>query len=166
MDEEKISNQELIKSLKKEESPKAKKIIPTQILLTLILLIITLLVANYVYRQFGYYTISKQTIHWHAHLVVEESAQFIPIPPSVGLLGDVAHPSNLHTHSDDGIIHMEIKGPVRARQVMLREFFKVWQYEIDWKRAVLYVNGVRNDDLGRLIMRDGDEIEILLSSNY
>ncbi|MEK7535406.1 MAG: hypothetical protein AAB590_00100, partial [Patescibacteria group bacterium] len=100
MDEEKISNQELIEKLKYPEKSVGKN--KTVLLFGIVIILMAiLLLANYLTRVYGYYTISEQAIHWHAHLIIRDKGEYVPIPPSVGLLGDTAHPENLLTHSDD-----------------------------------------------------------------
>ena len=161
---ENVNNEELIRQIKdgqKKVQPRINKIrLNKNFFLGFILLIVIVFLANYVYRYFGYYTISEQTIHWHAHLTITDHGQNVPIAPSIGLLEEVAHPSNLHTHAADGIIHMEIKGPVKARDIMLGRFFEVRMKDFG-KPNVLMVNGMVNSDMERYIMKNKDEIEII-----
>ncbi|HEY4493289.1 MAG TPA: hypothetical protein VJB98_01580 [Candidatus Paceibacterota bacterium] len=155
---ENVKNEELIRQIQKPERKVAR---PKRFkfLAILIVLILALLVTNYAYQYFGYYTISEQAIHWHAHLIIRDKGKYVPIPASVGLLRDTAHPENLHTHSDDNIIHMEIEGPVRARQVMLGAFFGVWGEDFG-NPVSLLVNGSPVSAGEDYVMHDGDEIEL------
>ena len=159
MDEEKVSNRELIEKLREPRS-EVKKGKSTALLGLLAVLVAMLLVASYMYRAYGFYTISEETIHWHAHLIIKRGGKAEVIPPSVGLLGDSTHPANLHTHVDDNVIHMEIPGPVRAMDVMLGRFFEVWQKDFG-RPDVLIVNGLAKTDFERYIMRDHDELELI-----
>ena len=156
---ERVSNHELLSELhKKKHSQKRKK--DNNLLLALVALILFILFAHWAYQSSGSEVVSENTIHWHAKLHITEYGRSIVIPPSVGLLGDVAHPSNLHTHEADNIIHMEIPGPVLAEQVMLGAFFDVWGKEKS-DIVKMFVNGRPNSEGYDYVMHDGDEIELV-----
>jgi len=158
MDPEKLKNEDLIGSLKKGAPPRNHK--STVILGLVIVLIALLYIVNYLSHAHGYYTISDNNIHWHAHLSVTNHGRGVAIVAGVGQIEESAHPGTLHTHEDDGIIHMEIKGPVEARQIMLGRFFEVWGKDYGTPAHML-VNGKENFEHYRYIMRDKDEIELI-----
>ncbi len=158
---EPVSNQELIAKLHEEKQTKSpKRKANNNLMLGVVAVILFLLFANWAYNNGGSQVVSENTIHWHAKLKITEYGRSIVIPPSVGLLGDIAHPSNLHTHEADNIVHMEIPGPVRAEQIMIAAFFDVWGRE---KSGIvkMFVNGRPNAEGYDYVMRDGDEIELV-----
>jgi hypothetical protein len=159
---EEVSNEDLIEELKagKKEAGTARAKTVDKWLLAIAAVALFILFANWLYNNPASTIVSDTTIHWHAELKITEYGRQIVIPPSVGLLGDVAHPSNLHTHEADNIIHMEIPGPVEAEQVMLGAFFDVWGKEKK-KIVKMFVNGRPTSEGYDYIMRDGDTIEVV-----
>lgn len=140
-------------------------------LLILAILIGSLLIASYVYEgDEKPQIISNNPIHQHAHLLVTIKGEHVTIPAGIGLTRQVEHPDILHTHLEDNVIHMEMDPPVKSSQIMVGEFFKVWGKRFDKHcifdncEATLHflVNGRVNNDFDKYVMRDGDEIEILL----
>ncbi|HEY4504677.1 MAG TPA: hypothetical protein VJI73_02805 [Candidatus Paceibacterota bacterium] len=158
---ENVSNEEIIGKLResKKDSGRSNKL---AIVIGLLIFIVVLFVTSYTYKYFGLGIVSKETIHWHTKLFVTIDGRRIVIPPSVGLLGDIVHPSNIHTHEADNIVHMEIEGPVTASQVMLSKFFDVWGKSKE-KIGKMLVNGRLNNDGYRYIMKNKDEIEIFIN---
>ncbi len=106
--------------------------------------------------------ISKNGLHWHSQLAIYVKGDKVEIPPNVGL-GAVHNP--VHTHIEDaeqGVLHLEFNGIVRANDTMLGEFFKAWNKDMDFfgSNMVMKVNGVENTEFGNYLMKDGDEIEL------
>ena len=64
-----------------------------------------------------------QRIHIHQHLVVIDRGKPIDIPPNVGQPAGKRCLYWLHTHTPDGIIHIEAP---QDRSFTLGDFFKVW----------------------------------------
>lgn len=170
-----VSNHDLIKQIRAEHSPKPETKLRNKNLALLgivVLLIAVAYLANNSYSTSGSGNeiVSANRIHWHAHLVIEDNGRQIAIPAGVGLLQADSHPEILHTHSDDGIIHMEIPGPVRARQIMIQRFLDNWSsspngmgYKLDWSHARMVVNGHESLEQGNLVMHDHDEIQIFVT---
>ncbi len=173
-----ISNEELIAKLRSENKralgAKRRKSFKGTVVFILIIVITSALVLwlrDYNNKR-GNYEISKTAIHRHAHLLIRINGVQYPVVPNIGLDGSNVHPSHLHTHSDDGVIHMEMEGPVKARDIWLGQFFKVWDTRFSDKcildacnegsrRVKLLVNGRENGDFERYVMQDGDNIEII-----
>jgi hypothetical protein len=59
--------------------------------------------------------------HSHAHLAITINGANQPVPGQIGINGACLHP--LHTHSTDGVIHVE---PDQNRTFLLSDFFLVW----------------------------------------
>jgi hypothetical protein len=92
-----------------------------------------------------------QRIHIHQHLVILDHGKQVDIPPNVGQPAGRRCIYWLHTHTPDGIIHIEAP---KDRSFTLGDFFKVWGQPITraqiasvkgTKKAPLrvYVNGKR-----------------------
>jgi hypothetical protein len=64
-----------------------------------------------------------QRIHIHQHLVILDHGKPFPIPQNVGQPGGRRCIYWLHTHTPDGVIHIEAP---KDRGFTLGEFFKVW----------------------------------------
>lgn len=120
--------------------------------------------------------------HWHAKLRIVINGKEYPIPASIGvkavrhvvrgrrgsgLVTDLES-EPLHTHADDGVIHIESK---TLREYTLGEFFKAWGKAFDSNcildycnnaaHAVkMFVDGKENPEFERLILRDGQNIVI------
>jgi hypothetical protein len=62
-------------------------------------------------------------LHIHQHLVIFDHGKEVPIPPNVGQrpLSDCLY--WVHTHTPDGIIHIEAP---RDRTFTLGDFFRIW----------------------------------------
>lgn len=100
--------------------------------------------------------ISRNGIHWHAHLTIKISGQDQKIPSDIGL--GITH-QPLHTHEEDGVIHMEFAGLVKKDDIKIGRFFQIWGK--DFPRGKMLVNGKESGELENYIMRDKDEIEIV-----
>jgi hypothetical protein len=64
-----------------------------------------------------------QRIHIHQHLLILDHGKPVPIPPNVGQVPARRCLYWLHTHTPDGIIHIEAP---RDRSFTLADFFSVW----------------------------------------
>ena len=108
--------------------------------------------------------------HVHALLVLYDRGHRVTIPDNIGIPAGAECLYWLHTHSDDGIIHIE--SPVR-RAFTLGEFFDVWGPELSatragsvaapgGKRLAIWVNGERwsGRDPRAIVLRDHQTIVI------
>jgi hypothetical protein len=64
-----------------------------------------------------------QRIHIHQRLLIVDHGKSVQIPPNVGQPANVRCIYWLHTHTPDGIIHIEAP---KDRSFTLGDFFKVW----------------------------------------
>lgn len=112
--------------------------------------------------------VARNGLHWHPKLSILIKGQKQNIPKDIGI--GAIHQS-IHTHEDDGIIHMEMQGVVTKDDTKLGNFFRIWgkkfsssqifEFKNSSDSAVkMLVNGKTNEDFGNYQMHDGDEIEI------
>lgn len=122
-----------------------------------------------------------EPIHWHPKLKIMINGADQPVPSDIGIItGQIIDTdisgmrmSPTHTHSDDGIIHMENNCPQKKPEsYTLGYFFQVWEKRFDRNcildhcadathRLRMLVNGKENNDFAAYRMQDGDEIEII-----
>jgi hypothetical protein len=87
--------------------------------------------------------------HEHARLTLMVDGKPVPVPGNIGIRPNCI--SWLHTHRDDGVIHVEAPEP---RTYRLGDFFRVWGRSLDSpaligsttdtaRRLAAYVNGQR-----------------------
>jgi hypothetical protein len=100
-----------------------------------------------------------QRIHIHQHLVILDHGKPVGIPRNVGQSPEHQCIYWLHTHTPDGIIHIEAP---RDRSFTLADFFKVWGQPLSPTQAAsaqsaksaelrVWVNGKRFSGDPRLI---------------
>ena len=84
--------------------------------------------------------------------------------------------SPTHTHESDGTIHLENNNPIsKPETTSLGYFFHVWnrvfskecifEYCTDKGTLKMYVNGKENNEFGRYLMKDKDDLKIEYISN-
>jgi hypothetical protein len=71
-------------------------------------------------------------MHTHQHLVLLDRGKEVPIPADVGQRPDRNCLYWIHTHTADGIIHIESPTP---RTFTLGDFFTIWGQPLDRTRA-------------------------------
>jgi hypothetical protein len=71
-------------------------------------------------------------LHIHQHLVIFDKGKQISIPANVGQVPSRACLYWVHTHSPDGIIHIEAP---RHRTFTLGDFFDIWGQPLSKKQA-------------------------------
>ena len=112
--------------------------------------------------------IARDGLHWHSDLAIVINGEQQDIPANIGLIG--GH-NPIHTHENDGEVHMEFEGVVRENDTRLGILFNHWGREFTANRIFDYVNGeggsvrmlvngVENTDFENYRMHDGDKIEI------
>ena len=62
--------------------------------------------------------------HIHAHLSIYVNGQSVTIPKGVGMASDLSCFYWLHTHTSDGILHIE--SPDSSRKLGLNNFLTIW----------------------------------------
>ncbi len=82
------------------------------------------------------------TYHIHSHLDIFVNGQHTPVPAQIGLENTCLY--WLHTHTPDGIIHMESP---KERDFTLGEFFDIWKatgsgFPTATNGPEIFVNGV------------------------
>ncbi|HEY5062391.1 MAG TPA: hypothetical protein VII52_12700 [Gemmatimonadaceae bacterium] len=71
-------------------------------------------------------------IHIHQHLVILDHGKSVPIPPNVGQPAGKRCIYWLHTHTPDGVIHIEAP---QNRSFTLGDFFMIWGEPLSRSRA-------------------------------
>lgn len=113
--------------------------------------------------------ISTGFLHWHPQLEIYIKVEKQEIPAAIGLESSNHQP--IHTHDSDGIIHLEIPGPVKREDTKLGKFFEIWSKQFNSGcifnfcngldgSVKMFVNGQPNFDFENYYMRNGDKIEI------
>jgi hypothetical protein len=64
-----------------------------------------------------------QRVHIHQHLLILDHGKPVPIPPNVGQVPARGCLYWVHTHTPDGILHIEAP---KARSFTLADFFRIW----------------------------------------
>jgi len=125
-----------------------------------------------------------EPIHWHPHLRIVIDGEDVLIPGGVGIIiGNVIDTnisrmgmSPMHTHGDDGIIHMEQTNPTN-HTLRLGYFFEVWGEEFNSTCILghcnsndhvvkMFVNGERNHEFDDYMPQDKDEIVIRYEKDF
>ena len=130
-------------------------------------------------------SIPLEPVHWHPHLPIKINGERIDIPKNIGIsigntvdtdMGMDMGMAPAHTHTADGIIHLENNNPSKKPETLaLGYFFYVWDkqfssscifdYCTDKGELKMYVNGEENTEFENYIMGDLDEIIIEYISN-
>lgn len=112
-------------------------------------------------------------LHLHQHLDIYNNGKHVRVPPLIGIKrkGNGYEIAELHSHSTDGIIHLESE---RTQAFSLGQFFAIWGLYLS-KNCVgnlcsppndftVYVNGKEippTADPVRLVLQEHDEIAIV-----
>jgi hypothetical protein len=80
------------------------------------------------------------------------------VPAELGIIPNCT--AELHTHDGNGTIHLESTRPNAS--FMLKDFFTVWGKTIDREGydLMMIVDGTPNMELGELVMKDHQEIQL------
>ncbi|MDQ2680721.1 MAG: hypothetical protein M3Y21_06850 [Candidatus Eremiobacteraeota bacterium] len=114
--------------------------------------------------------------HVHAHLQLFARGRKIAVPAMIGIPNGSGCLYWLHTHQDDGVIHIE--SPVK-RPFTLGQFFDIWGSSLSWthaagaqaarsKRLSITIDGhpYRGRDPRTIVLRDRQEIVIQSGPPY
>ena len=102
------------------------------------------------------------TYHIHSHLDIFVNGQHIPVPAQIGLENTCLY--WLHTHTPDGIVHMESP---KERDFTLGEFLDIWKstgsgYPTATNGPEIFVNGnLVSTSVSDTIMKAHDEIVLV-----
>jgi hypothetical protein len=113
---------------------------------------------------------SQEAMHIHPHLEVRMDGKPITVPVNIGISPSLykAHSLDqyagmhgmapLHTHSDDGTIHVESNV---VRNYTLGEFLDIWDgLDIEGKAVSMTVDGEPVSDFRNHILRDGERLKL------
>jgi hypothetical protein len=118
------------------------------------------------------YSEEMLTVHYHAHLDINADGKTVAVPPYIGFVvecGKAVGLAPLHTHQQDGIIHIENSVPATF---VLGQFFVEWGVRLTadcvgglcsgkGKELAFFVNGNRfTGDPGSIVLHKHDEIAI------
>lgn len=110
--------------------------------------------------------ISQTGVHWHPKLSIYINGKKQDIPAGIGL---GAAEMSMHTHDTDGVIHMELAGPVTANETKIGNFFNIWGKDFSSTKILdkegkvsMIVNGRQNKEFENYEMQNGDDIVIRL----
>jgi hypothetical protein len=108
--------------------------------------------------------------HIHANLQLFDRAKRVTVPALIGIPQGAGCLYWIHTHTDDGFIHIE--SPVR-QSFTLGQFFDIWGPDLSWTQAgslrpprgkplSIWVNGEpwRGRDPRAIVLRDHETIVI------
>ncbi len=97
--------------------------------------------------------------HVHAHVAIYDRGKPVRIPEGVGINNASQCLYWLHTHTSDGIIHIE--APV-ARVFTLGNFLDIWDRDLPWKHPAVLVDGKRwkGGDFRSIPLLDHEQIVI------
>ena len=97
-------------------------------------------------------TSEQLAVHYHAHLSILVNGNATVLPAGVGIDQATQCLYWIHTHTADGVIHIEAPKSAAARKFTLGDFFTVWQQPLDSthigattltadEKLVMFVNG-------------------------
>lgn len=112
--------------------------------------------------------VSARGIHWHADLIITIKGKPVEIPSNIGL-GPVH--ADMHTHTVNDQIHIEIRRAVRREDTRLGNFFDIWGKEFTSQcllgscngpegMLTMLVNGQENKEFENYRIQDRDRIEL------
>jgi hypothetical protein len=142
---------------------------------TILAIVAVLIVAGFVWLIASGKSIPKNQIvarnglHYHTQLSIVINGKAQNIPAGIGL-GATEQP--IHTHTPDGIIHMEFSGLVTKPELQLGNFFRTWGKQfsdqcilghcVDSTHTLtMAVNGKPNMQYQNYVMHDHDKIDIV-----
>lgn len=113
--------------------------------------------------------ISTSGIHWHPRIEVFVKGEKQEVPANIGIgMQYAGYPhydsrmmmTPMHTHENDGIIHMEFPARVTKDDAKLGNFLSLWgkNFFASGLSEKLTVNGKESDELSDYGMKDGDII--------
>ncbi len=102
------------------------------------------------------------TFHIHAHMDIFINGQHAPVPAQIGLENTCLY--WLHTHTPDGIVHIESP---QQKDFTIGEFFDIWKstksgYPVVSNGPEIFVNGnLVSTNLNNTVMNAHDEIVLV-----
>jgi hypothetical protein len=77
--------------------------------------------------------------HFHAHLDVIVNGKPVPVPANIGISQTEQALSEMHTHDERGVIHLE--SPTNKKRFILGQFFDEWQVKL----TATSIGGLKTD---------------------
>lgn len=119
-------------------------------------------------EELGFPPSGDESYHAHSLLSIFADGKPVEVPQNIGIDPTAGGHSSLHTHTSDGVIHMEADDPYPYK---ITDLFSVWGVAFDGKRLgglrpaagevlEVYVNGERAADPLAVEMNDGDNIVV------
>ena len=116
--------------------------------------------------------LEQTAYHIHAHVTIYINGKQVPIPQSIGIASDQSCFYWLHTHTDDGVVHIEFP---RQGTPTLGNFLDIWgqsfnslgfQNELASSAGwTVYVNGEKvNENFNQLVLQAHQVITIAYNS--
>jgi len=123
-------------------------------------IIVALLGWSYVSQVNDPSIITTNGLHWHANISITVRGNNVVIPANIGISSTEMR--SMHTHKTNGIIHMEFRGTVHKKDMMLKQFFKIWGKDMNsfGTNMQMTVNGKKNTQYGQYEVQDGDVIKL------
>lgn len=120
--------------------------------------------------------LSRTGLHTHPKLEIIVDGEAVSVPGDIGVgaeyLGTPTYDKGMrmtamHTHDQDGTIHLEFPKLVKKEDLKLSNFFAIWGKEfMSFGTSVtMTVNGVENNEFGDYEMKDEDLIVLNYSNN-
>ncbi|GAC1621270.1 MAG: hypothetical protein NVS4B7_13130 [Ktedonobacteraceae bacterium] len=69
-------------------------------------------------------SMEQKSYHIHVHLTIYINGQLTPVPKGIGIAPDGSCFYWMHTHTSDGIIHIE--APAKVHNIALDDFLTIW----------------------------------------
>ena len=112
---------------------------------------------------------ASATNHYHVHLQLEVDGHNVPVPPDIGLDAATQTSSEVHTHDDSGVVHIESSNP--SFHASLAQVFDVWGVTFD-KSCIggycggvkMWVNGKPSTAYGSLVLQPHMAITLLVGT--
>lgn len=119
-------------------------------------------------EELGFPPSGDESYHAHALVSIFADGKPVEVPRNIGIDPTAGGHSSLHTHTSDGVIHMEADDPYPYK---LTDLLGVWGVTFDGTSLgglrpsqgevfEIYVNGERAEDPMKVEMNDGDNIVI------
>lgn len=139
--------------------------IPILITLGVIMLLVS---SSWLSRNLGEKTgngvVSQNGIHRHTTLEIYVNGVKQNIPPGIGL--GVTH-QPMHTHDPDNVVHVEIEGTVKQKDLVLEKFFRIWGKPFDSFGTLesMAVNSKETTAGENYVMEDKDTVVLRYTSS-
>lgn len=110
---------------------------------------------------------NRGQFHIHTQLKIFINGKEIPIPEGIGVQGH--NLLAVHTHVDNGTLHMHKSGIVTKKDISLGKFFEIWGKTLTPEcifencnngssTLTMAVNGKPSTEFGNYVMQDNDRI--------